>query len=179
MTLNQLARFVSVAGVPERFVSASRSPRFNRKLACTFYITMELSTRTRRTRGSLTCFVIILCLLVLSNACINPVVAFSVHHLLQQQLQPSSLLHLRDRSRSSRALGASARGAGMEKRQRRKDGGQLISKLGTLSRNNHEEKWRSKFELLQEFKIMNGHCRVPKSFVTSGNVKLGKWVKTQ
>ena len=38
------------------------------------------------------------------------------------------------------------------------------------------ESWHFYHQLLQELRKMYGHCPVPKSFVTSGNVKLGVWL---
>jgi len=41
-----------------------------------------------------------------------------------------------------------------------------------------EDAWNQKFELLQEYKNKNGHCRVPKNFEVK-SVKLGHWVGKQ
>jgi len=38
--------------------------------------------------------------------------------------------------------------------------------------------WQSKFELLQQYKAVNGDCRVPQSYEING-VKLGRWLQEQ
>lgn len=40
------------------------------------------------------------------------------------------------------------------------------------------EQWEAKWELLRDFKLRYGHCRVPDNFVLEG-VKLGQWVTYQ
>ena len=41
-----------------------------------------------------------------------------------------------------------------------------------------EEDWEEKFQLLAEFKDVNGHCNVPRKYEVNG-IKLGPWVMTQ
>ena len=42
----------------------------------------------------------------------------------------------------------------------------------------NDAKWRSKLELLRQYKREKCHCRVPKTYEIDG-VKLGKWAATQ
>ena len=44
-----------------------------------------------------------------------------------------------------------------------------------LQKDTYVESWETRYNQLLKFKVVNGHCRVPKS--SGDNPQLGQWVK--
>ena len=62
--------------------------------------------------------------------------------------------------------------------QERVDQLEAIGVVWSVQKAPLQSQWQSKFELLQQYRAVNGDCRVPQSYEING-VKLGRWLQAQ